>query len=128
MTVLQENEGLITQIIGPVIDVEFSNGNLPEIYDALEIYSQDGQKTVAEALNISRSVYSQYESGERIPSISRLVSISRFFMTTLDYFIEDDSVQKEIIDITNFEYLNKQKIYAICEEEQRKRINIKLKL
>ena len=48
MTVLQENEGLITQIIGPVIDVEFSNGNLPEIYDALEIYSQDGQKTVAE--------------------------------------------------------------------------------
>ena len=48
MTVLAENEGLITQIIGPVIDVEFSNGNLPEIYDALEIYSQDGQKTVAE--------------------------------------------------------------------------------
>ena len=34
MTVLAENEGLITQIIGPVIDVEFSNGNLPEICDA----------------------------------------------------------------------------------------------
>lgn len=48
MTVLTENEGLITQIIGPVIDVEFSNGNLPEIYDALEIYTQDGKKTVAE--------------------------------------------------------------------------------
>lgn len=48
MTVLAENEGLITQIIGPVIDVEFSNGNLPEIFDALEIYTQDGQKTVAE--------------------------------------------------------------------------------
>lgn len=44
MTVLAENEGLITQIIGPVIDVEFSNGNLPEIFDALEIYTQDGQK------------------------------------------------------------------------------------
>ena len=48
MTVLTENEGLITQVIGPVIDVEFSNGNLPEIYDALEIYSENGQKTVAE--------------------------------------------------------------------------------
>lgn len=48
MTVLTENEGLTTQIIGPVIDVEFSNGNLPEIYDALEIYTQDGKKTVAE--------------------------------------------------------------------------------
>lgn len=48
MTVLTEKEGLITQIIGPVIDVEFSNGNLPEIYDALEIYTEDGKKTVAE--------------------------------------------------------------------------------
>ncbi len=48
MTVLAENEGLITQIIGPVIDVEFQAGNLPEIYDALEIYTEDGTKTVAE--------------------------------------------------------------------------------
>ena len=48
MTVLTENEGLITQIIGPVIDVEFQNGDLPEIYDALEIYKEDGQKVVAE--------------------------------------------------------------------------------
>ncbi len=48
MTVLTENEGLITQIIGPVIDVEFQSGELPEIYDALEIYKNDGQKVVAE--------------------------------------------------------------------------------
>ena len=48
MTVLTENEGIITQIIGPVIDVEFQAGNLPEIYDALEIYTEDGTKTVAE--------------------------------------------------------------------------------
>ena len=48
MTVLTENEGLITQIIGPVIDVEFQSGELPEIYDALEIYKEDGQKVVAE--------------------------------------------------------------------------------
>ena len=48
MTVLTEDEGLITQIIGPVIDVEFQSGELPEIYDALEIYKNDGQKVVAE--------------------------------------------------------------------------------
>ena len=48
MTVLTENEGLITQIIGPVIDVEFQSGNLPEIYDALDIYTDNGQKVVAE--------------------------------------------------------------------------------
>ncbi len=48
MAVLTENEGLITQIIGPVIDVEFQAGHLPEIYDALEIYTEDGNKIVAE--------------------------------------------------------------------------------
>ena len=31
------NTGLITQIIGPVVDVEFSNGKLPQIYNALKI-------------------------------------------------------------------------------------------
>lgn len=41
------NTGIITQIIGPVIDVEFKSGKLPEIYDALEI--QNGEtKTVVE--------------------------------------------------------------------------------
>ncbi|MBQ3101703.1 F0F1 ATP synthase subunit beta [bacterium] len=40
--------GKIVQVIGPVIDVQFDEGNLPEIYDALEIYGNDGQKTVAE--------------------------------------------------------------------------------
>ncbi len=42
------NEGQITQIIGPVIDVEFPHGNLPEIYNALKITSDDGHVTVAE--------------------------------------------------------------------------------
>lgn len=48
MTTLAKKEGLITQIIGPVIDVEFQAGELPEIYDALEIYFDDGKKLVAE--------------------------------------------------------------------------------
>ncbi len=48
MTTLTEKEGLITQIIGPVIDVEFKAGELPKIYDALNIYFEDGRKVVAE--------------------------------------------------------------------------------
>ena len=45
MTTLTENKtGQVTQIIGPVIDVEFPEGNLPEIYDALTIeYENNGQ-------------------------------------------------------------------------------------
>ncbi len=45
---MSATNGKIVQVIGPVIDVQFDEGNLPEIYDALEIYGSDGQKTVAE--------------------------------------------------------------------------------
>ncbi|MBM4194024.1 MAG: F0F1 ATP synthase subunit beta [Gemmatimonadetes bacterium] len=38
-TATQTNTGRIVQIIGPVLDVEFANENLPEIYNALEIHS-----------------------------------------------------------------------------------------
>ena len=48
METLNKNEGLITQIIGPVIDVEFAQGELPEIYSALKIYKEDGSYVVAE--------------------------------------------------------------------------------
>ena len=48
MEVLAKNEGLITQIIGPVIDVEFQQGELPEIYNALKIYKEDGTYVIAE--------------------------------------------------------------------------------
>ena len=48
MLTLNQNEGLITQIIGPVIDVEFSAGNLPEIYDALKITCDDGTVVTTE--------------------------------------------------------------------------------
>lgn len=48
MITLNQNEGLITQIIGPVIDVEFTSGNLPEIYDALKITCDDGVVVTAE--------------------------------------------------------------------------------
>ena len=48
METLNKNEGIITQIIGPVIDVEFAPGELPEIYNALNIYAEDGSVIVAE--------------------------------------------------------------------------------
>ena len=40
------NKGKLVQIIGPVIDVKFEN-QLPDIYNALEVYDDNGQKLVA---------------------------------------------------------------------------------
>ncbi len=40
--------GRVVQIIGPVVDVEFPEGQLPEIYDALVITREDGSELVLE--------------------------------------------------------------------------------
>ncbi|HIS88541.1 TPA: F0F1 ATP synthase subunit beta [Candidatus Avigastranaerophilus faecigallinarum] len=48
MTITAEKEGFITQVIGPVIDVEFKSGVLPEIYDSIEIIVDDNTKIIAE--------------------------------------------------------------------------------
>jgi F-type H+-transporting ATPase subunit beta len=48
METLEKNEGLISQIIGPVVDVEFQQGELPEIYNALKIQKDDGTTVIAE--------------------------------------------------------------------------------
>ena len=40
--------GVITQIVGAVLDIRFQDGNLPEINEAIHIKRQDGDKLVVE--------------------------------------------------------------------------------
>jgi F-type H+-transporting ATPase subunit beta len=42
------NKGYVTQIIGPVLDIEFPDGNLPPIYSAIDIKLEDGSSTIVE--------------------------------------------------------------------------------
>jgi F-type H+-transporting ATPase subunit beta len=42
-------KGIVKQIIGPVVDLEFSDGQLPAIYNAIEIKRDDGSPLVLEA-------------------------------------------------------------------------------
>ena len=44
----KNNIGKITQIIGAVLDIKFEAGNLPEIYDAINITREDGGRLVVE--------------------------------------------------------------------------------
>ena len=37
--------GFISQIIGPVLDIEFPNGELPKVYNALIISGEEGSVT-----------------------------------------------------------------------------------
>ncbi|MBC5713867.1 F0F1 ATP synthase subunit beta [Roseburia sp. BX1005] len=43
-----KNIGKITQIIGAVLDIKFTEGNLPEINDAIRITRKNGEKLVVE--------------------------------------------------------------------------------
>jgi len=42
------NKGFVTQIIGPVLDIQFPSGNLPPIYSAIKIELEDGSSTIVE--------------------------------------------------------------------------------
>jgi len=42
------NKGYVCQIIGPVLDIEFPNGNLPPIYSAIKIETADGIGNIVE--------------------------------------------------------------------------------
>jgi F-type H+-transporting ATPase subunit beta len=56
-----KNTGKIIQVIGPVIDVEFE-GNLPEIYHALEVSLTDGNKLILET--------NQHIGGNRVRTVA----------------------------------------------------------
>lgn len=48
MLEVNTNVGCVTQIIGPVLDIEFSSGKLPKVYNAISITKEDGNTVVCE--------------------------------------------------------------------------------
>ena len=47
-TMSEQNKGKITQIIGAVLDIKFSSGKLPEIYEAIHIHAGENGRLVVE--------------------------------------------------------------------------------
>ena len=45
---MAENKGYVIQVIGPVLDIEFSSGELPAIYNAIEIKSEFDESIIVE--------------------------------------------------------------------------------
>ncbi|MDQ3158957.1 MAG: F0F1 ATP synthase subunit beta [bacterium] len=67
--------GKITQIVGVVIDVEFPEGNLPAVYNALEIEKKEGKITLEVAQHLS-------ESSVRAVALSSTDGLSRGTVVT----------------------------------------------
>ena len=55
----------------------------------LRINAGLSQKDVAESLEMSKPIISQYESDQRKPSLSKLIKFSRFYNASLDYICEN---------------------------------------
>ena len=58
---MEQNTGVIRQVLGPVIDVEFSGGKLPALYNALKITNKtlaggEGNLTVEVASHLGNNV------------------------------------------------------------------------
>lgn len=84
---------------------------LPTKIKELRLKNGYSQKELANKLNVSPSIVSGYETGERTPSIDVLISLSYLFNCSLDYLLgKDNKEPKATIDVSS---LSKQQIQAI---------------
>ncbi len=65
---------------------------LPQKLKALRIKYGYSQKRVAEKGNVSPSIVSGYETGERTPSTEVLLSLSYLYNTSTDYLLGKEEV------------------------------------
>ena len=61
--------------------------NLPAKLKELRIKHWLSQKQVAEKLNLSPSIISGYETGERTPSVENILALSYLYKCSTDYLL-----------------------------------------
>ena len=58
------------------------------------------QRTVAQRLNVSPSIISSYETGERTPSTENLLALSYLYHCSTDYLLgKESATQKAMVDV-----------------------------
>lgn len=70
---------------------------LPEKLQTLRLKYGYSQKQVADKLEISSSIVSGYETGERTPSTDVLLSLSQIYHCSTDYLLGKESTNPPII-------------------------------
>ena len=85
--------------------------DLPEKLKLLRIKYGYSQKQVADKVNISPSIISGYETGERTPSTDVLLSLSNIYNCSVDYLLGKQNAEPPVIFDT--EGLTDKQIQAI---------------
>jgi transcriptional regulator with XRE-family HTH domain len=74
---------------------------LPEKLKALRVQFGLSQKQVAEKLEVSPSIVSGYETGERTPSTENLLSLSYLYNVSTDYLLGRQAADpRSLLDIS----------------------------
>ena len=66
---------------------------LPEKLKALRVQFGLSQKKVSEKLDVSPSIVSGYETGERTPSTENLLSLSYLYNVSTDYLLGNTEIK-----------------------------------
>ena len=86
---------------------------LPDKLKALRMQHGFSQREVAKQLNVSPSIVSGYETGERTPSVEVLLAISYLYRCSTDYLLGRTGTAPDVV--INVEGLSKKQIRAISE-------------
>ena len=78
------------------------------------------QKEVANAVGVNPSVISNYENGERTPSVEVLMSLASLFHCSVDYLLGIEKTSRASIDVS---MLNDEQIAQIGRASCRARVS-----
>ena len=86
---------------------------LPEKIKKLRVKNGFSQREVAKYLDVSSSIISGYETGERTPSVEMLLSLSNLYQCSTDYLLgrEDTGLSTGL----NVDGLSDDQILALAE-------------
>ncbi|HIT66654.1 MAG TPA: helix-turn-helix transcriptional regulator [Candidatus Merdisoma merdipullorum] len=77
---------------------------LPERLKVLRIQSGYSQKKAAEIAGISASILSGYESGEKTPSLQKILILANLYHVSVDYLLGVDKTDTHhLIDVSHLD-------------------------
>lgn len=85
--------------------------DLPDKLKLLRLKFNLSQKEVANKLNVSASIISGYETGERTPSTENILALARLYHCTTDYLLGNNTQNTSILIDTSG--LSDEQIHAL---------------
>ena len=90
--------------------------DLPQKLKALRVQYGFSQKQVAEKINVSPSIVSGYETGERTPSTENLLSLAYLYNVSTDYLLgKQATVPNAMLDISKLTDKQKAALASLIE-------------